>query len=136
LRHEDCLKACLNGALFGTIIGVKIQIDERQRILMACICSWSLFAFALSLRGLCRSLLPIVLCISILLCGGCSTWSKLNKTEQGAILGTGAGAAIGGASGGSTGVIVGGAAGGLAGGLIGHELEKHPERKDEEEEQD
>lgn len=103
---------------------------------MIFICSSSPLSVAPSLKGLCRCLPSIVFCIATVLCSGCSTWSKLNKTEQGAIVGTGAGAAIGGASGGSTGVIIGGAAGGLAGGLIGHELEKRPEQKDEEDEQD
>lgn len=88
--------------------------------------------------GVLRSLLCFIAFYSalgtvVVLWSGCSTWRKLDETERGAIIGTGAGAAIGGASGGSTGVIIGGAAGGLAGGLIGHELEKRPERKDEEE---
>lgn len=60
---------------------------------------------------------------------GCSTWRKLDRTERGAIIGTGTGAAIGGASGGTTGAIVGGAAGGIAGGVIGHELDENDENR-------
>ena len=91
--------------------------------------------------GVLRSLLCfiafyLVVGAVVVLWSGCSTWRKLDETEKGAIIGTGAGAAIGGASGGSTGVIIGGAAGGLAGGLIGHELEKRPERKDKDEEEE
>lgn len=77
----------------------------------------------ISIRGL-------TLCIYVFLCSGCSTWSKLDETERGAIIGTGAGAAIGGVRGGYTGVLIGGA----AGGLIGQELGKRSEPKDEDDE--
>jgi hypothetical protein len=55
---------------------------------------------------------------------GCSTWDKLDKTERGAVIGTGSGAVLGGASNGPTGAVLGGAAGGVAGGLIGHEIDE------------
>jgi uncharacterized protein YcfJ len=58
----------------------------------------------------------------------CSTWDKLDKTEKGAVIGTGTGAVIGGASGSTTGAVVGGAAGGLAGGVIGHQVERDDRR--------
>jgi len=50
----------------------------------------------------------------------CSTWDKLDRTEKGAIIGTGGGAAVGGLAGGSKGAVLGGVAGGVAGGVIGH----------------
>lgn len=68
--------------------------------------------------------LLIVTALMVLCLGACSTWGKLDRTERGAIIGTGTGAAIGGASGGGTGALVGGAAGGVAGGLIGNELDE------------
>ena len=63
---------------------------------------------------------------SVIFCGllsltGCSTWDKLNRTEKGAVIGTGSGAVIGGAVGGTPGAIIGGVGGGVAGGVIGHE---------------
>ena len=60
---------------------------------------------------------------SMLLCfAGCSTWDKLNPTEQGAVVGAGSGAVLGGAATGSAGgAAVGGALGGVVGGVIGHE---------------
>jgi hypothetical protein len=107
------------------------SIDYRGEILMnrlPFMCSRTAAGLLnISIRGL-------TLCMSVFLCSGCSTWSKLDETERGAIIGTGAGAAIGGVKGGSTGVLIGGAAGGLAGGLIGQELEKRPEPKDEDDE--
>jgi uncharacterized protein YcfJ len=54
---------------------------------------------------------------------GCSTWDKLDRTERGAVIGTGAGAVTGGSTGSATGAIIGGAAGGVAGGVIGHETD-------------
>lgn len=61
--------------------------------------------------------------------GGCSTWRKLDKTEQGAILGAGGGALVGGAATGNAGgALLGGAAGGVAGGVIGNELKKDDRR--------
>lgn len=61
----------------------------------------------------------------VFLCS-CSTWRKLDKTERGALIGTGTGAAIG-SFGGSGGALLGGAAGGVAGGLIGNELDEDDE---------
>lgn len=66
----------------------------------------------------------MILAISI---SGCSTWEKLDKTERGAVIGTGTGAALGGAAHGTGGALLGGAAGGVTGGLIGHELEEDDE---------
>lgn len=64
--------------------------------------------------------------LTILIAGlsGCSTWDKLNKTERGAVIGTGTGAVLGGAAHGTGGALLGGAAGGVAGGLIGNELDE------------
>ncbi len=68
-----------------------------------------------------KLLLPILLacCVS-----SCSTWDKLNKTEKGAVIGTGSGAALGSAVGGTEGAIIGGVGGGVAGGLIGNEMDE------------
>jgi len=51
---------------------------------------------------------------------GCATWDKLDRTERGAVIGTGGGAVIGAAVGGTTGAVIGGVGGGVAGGVIGH----------------
>lgn len=75
----------------------------------------------MNLKNITRKYLSIVL-ITTMLCS-CSTWDKLDKTERGAVIGTGAGAVIGGSSGSTGGALIGGAAGGLAGGVIGRELE-------------
>lgn len=74
------------------------------------------------MRNTFLSLLVVSLC-----CAGCSTWDKLDRTEKGAIIGTGTGAVIGGAAGDTTGALLGGAAGGVAGGVIGHELDENDE---------
>lgn len=66
----------------------------------------------------------LVLFASLLLLTNCSTWDKLDRTERGAVIGTGAGAVIGGATGSGTGALVGGAVGGVAGGVIGHETDE------------
>lgn len=50
----------------------------------------------------------------------CSTWNKLDRTEQGAVIGTGGGAVLGGAVGGTEGAVIGGVLGGVGGGVIGH----------------
>ena len=50
----------------------------------------------------------------------CSTWDKLDRTERGAVIGTGGGAAVGAAVGGTKGAVVGGVLGGVTGGVIGH----------------
>jgi|GEM_PF-1147450 len=67
-------------------------------------------------------------------CGvtGCATWEKLDKTERGAVIGTGGGAAVGAAVGGTKGAVLGGVAGGVAGGVFEHEREKRNKRKEEE----
>lgn len=66
-------------------------------------------------------LLTLILAVAI---SGCSTWEKLDRTEKGAVIGAGTGAAIGGAAGDGTGALVGGAAGAVGGGLIGRELDR------------
>lgn len=70
-------------------------------------------------------LAQVILCLLLVVgLAACSTWDKLNKTEKGAVIGTGAGAAVGAAAGDTTGALIGGATGGVAGGVIGHELEE------------
>jgi len=66
----------------------------------------------------------VILGTSLLSLGACSTWDKLDRTERGAVIGTGTGAVLGGAVGGGTGAILGGVGGGVAGGVIGHETKK------------
>jgi len=51
---------------------------------------------------------------------GCATWDKLDRTERGALIGTGGGAVLGAAVGGTKGAVVGGVLGGVGGGVIGH----------------
>jgi len=66
---------------------------------------------------------PLLLSIgifSLLFLSACSTWGKLDRTEKGAVIGGGSGAAVGSAVGGTPGMVIGGAAGAGAGGLIGH----------------
>lgn len=59
-----------------------------------------------------------------LMVSGCSTWNKLNKTEQGAVIGGGTGVAVGNlVAPGVGGTVVGGAVGAVGGGLIGHEMD-------------
>ncbi len=53
----------------------------------------------------------------------CATWDKLDRTERGAVIGTGSGAVIGGVVGGTKGAVLGGVGGGIAGGVIGHNTE-------------
>jgi hypothetical protein len=65
----------------------------------------------------------IILIVGALaVCGmsGCATWDKLDRTENGAVLGTGGGAVVGGVMGGTSGAVLGGVGGGVAGGVIGH----------------
>lgn len=64
------------------------------------------------------ALLAVSLAASSL--SGCSTWDKLDRTERGAVIGTGGGAAVGAAVGGTKGAVVGGVLGGVGGGVIGH----------------
>ncbi|ABC44333.1 OmpA family protein [Salinibacter ruber] len=77
---------------------------------------------------------PLVLLVTALLLGGCSS---LSNTEKGAIIGTGAGAAggaaVGKAAGGTAeGAIIGAAVGGAAGALIGNRMDTKAEELDEE----
>lgn len=62
---------------------------------------------------------------TLLLLGGCSTWRKLDNTEQGAVIGGGTGAVVGNlVAPGVGGTLVGGGIGALGGGLIGNEIDK------------
>lgn len=63
---------------------------------------------------------------------GCSTWRKLNTTEQGAVIGGGSGAVIGNmVAPGVGGTVVGGAVGAVGGGLIGNEMDKDKRRRND-----
>ena len=65
----------------------------------------------------------IILAAALVAAGGlsgCATWNKLDRTEQGAVIGTGGGAVVGGVLGGTKGAVIGGVGGGVAGGVIGH----------------
>ena len=69
-------------------------------------------------------LLGLCVCLS-----GCKTWNGMSKTGQGAIIGTGGGAALGsiiGALAGNTavGAVIGGAVGAGAGAVIGNRMDK------------
>lgn len=73
-------------------------------------------------------IIALVLGLSICL-SGCNTWNNMSKTGQGAIIGTGGGAALGsiiGAIAGNTGVgaVIGGAVGAGAGAIIGNRMDK------------
>ena len=70
----------------------------------------------------------IILILFFTLLCSCTTWNKLDKTERGAVIGTGSGAVLGGAVGNTTGAVVGGVAGGVTGGLIGREMDKDDQR--------
>jgi len=60
----------------------------------------------------------------------CSTWRKLNGTEQGAVIGGGTGAVLGNVvAPGVGGTVVGGALGAVGGGAIGHEVDKDKRRR-------
>ena len=77
---------------------------------------------------------PLVLLVTALFLGGCSS---LSNTEKGAIIGTGAGgaagAAVGKAAGGTAeGAIIGAAVGGAAGAIIGSRMDTKAEELDEE----
>ncbi|MBR4573004.1 MAG: OmpA family protein [Prevotella sp.] len=69
-------------------------------------------------------LLALCVCLS-----GCNTWNNMSKTGQGAIIGTGGGAAVGsiiGAIAGNTaiGAVIGGAVGAGTGAIIGNRMDK------------
>ena len=73
-------------------------------------------------------IIAVVLGLSICLTG-CNTWNNMSKTGQGAIIGTGGGAALGsiiGAIAGNTGIgaVIGGAVGAGAGAIIGNRMDK------------
>ena len=73
-------------------------------------------------------IIAIVLGLCVCL-SGCKTWNGMSKTGQGAIIGTGGGAALGsiiGALAGNTavGAVIGGAVGAGAGALIGTRMDK------------
>jgi outer membrane lipoprotein SlyB len=77
------------------------------------------------------SYIGLALIAAILL--SCAEWNKMNKTEQGAVIGAGAGGALGtiiGAESGNTliGLLIGGVVGGAAGAAIGHYMDR---QKDE-----
>ena len=70
-----------------------------------------------------------------ILCAGCETTKKANKTQKGAVIGAASGAAIGGVIGNNVGnknntvlgAIIGAAVGGLAGGVIGNKMDRQAE---------
>lgn len=70
-----------------------------------------------------------------ILCAGCETTKKANKTQKGAVIGAASGAAIGGVIGNNVGnknntvlgAIIGAAVGGVAGGLIGNKMDRQAE---------
>ncbi len=73
-------------------------------------------------------IIAIVLGLCVCL-SGCKTWNGMSKTGQGAIIGTGGGAALGsiiGALAGNTavGAVIGGAVGAGAGAIIGNRMDK------------
>lgn len=81
-----------------------------------------------------RHHVPLVLLITALFLGGCSS---LSNTEKGAVIGAGAGAAggaaVGKAAGGTAeGAIIGAVVGGTAGAIIGRRMDNKAEELDEE----
>jgi len=70
-----------------------------------------------------------------ILCAGCETTKKANKTQKGAAIGTASGAVIGGVIGNNVGnkqntvlgAIIGAVVGGVAGGLIGNKMDRQAE---------
>jgi hypothetical protein len=77
-----------------------------------------------SMKDTHRSTLAAAVALTVL-CAltACSTWDKLDRTERGAVIGTGGGAALGAAVGGTEGAVLGGVVGGVAGGVIGHKTD-------------
>ncbi|MBO6098904.1 MAG: OmpA family protein, partial [Prevotella sp.] len=73
-----------------------------------------------------KSIKIIAIVLGMCVClSGCKTWNGMSKTGQGAIIGTGGGAALGsiiGALAGNTavGAVIGGAVGAGAGAVIGN----------------
>ena len=65
----------------------------------------------------------------LLFLGACNTYKNMNKSQQGAVIGTGGGAVVGGIIGkfsGNTalGALIGAAVGGTTGAVIGHKMDK------------
>lgn len=77
-----------------------------------------------------KSIKIIAIVLGMCVClSGCKTWNGMSKTGQGAIIGTGGGAALGsiiGALAGNTavGAVIGGAVGAGAGAVIGNRMDK------------
>ena len=81
-------------------------------------------------RSTVYSLILVAIIFAQVSISGCATWDKLNTTEQGAVLGTGAGVVVGNAvAPGIGGTIVGGGLGAVTGGVIGHEVDSDRRRK-------
>lgn len=81
-----------------------------------------------------RRHVPLVLLVTVLFLGGCSS---LSNTQKGAVIGAGAGAAggaaVGKAAGGTAeGAIIGAVVGGTAGAIIGRRMDTKAEELDEE----
>lgn len=73
-----------------------------------------------------RTLIRLFVVAAMLAVTGCSS---MNKTQQGAVIGAGAGAAVGGVIGNQTGsttrgAIIGAVVGGAAGAIIGHQMDQ------------
>ena len=78
-----------------------------------------------------------VFCVGLLSLASFSGCASLTKTQEGAVIGGGAGAVLGGVIGGAagstaTGVIIGAAVGGTAGALIGKQMDEQAEALEEE----
>ena len=72
----------------------------------------------------------VLICAGILMSSGCATWSKLDDTEKGAVIGGGTGVAVGNiVSPGLGGTVIGGALGAVGGGVIGHETDRDKKRR-------
>ncbi|MEO5591418.1 MAG: OmpA family protein [Chitinophagaceae bacterium] len=72
---------------------------------------------------------------AVILCSGCETAKKTNKTQRGAAIGAAGGAAVGGVIGNNVGnknntvlgAIIGAVVGGVAGGVIGNKMDRQAE---------
>lgn len=71
-------------------------------------------------KNYCTAIKLLTITLLALGVSSCATWDKLDRTEQGAVIGTGGGAVVGAAVGGTKGAVLGGALGGVSGGVIGH----------------
>jgi hypothetical protein len=84
--------------------------------------------FKLELKYM-RIIIPVYVAL-ILACGGCSTWSKFDDTEKGAVIGGGTGAVLGNlVAPGVGGTVIGGALGAVGGGVIGHENDDEKKKR-------